>query len=564
MYSKSLTTAAVLTLVMMGLAGCSRTVEDVSRWEEAGKVEKLTEALVDPKAEVRIAALQSLGTLKAETAIDTISACFNDAEDNVVLAAVKALASMESLSTITPLIAALKLDNATARIVAADALGALKAPSAVKPLAEFLETADEDEQLTVIKALASIGREEGSQPLADLFKANPSMQIRMASLDALPKTGGAVAWKALVNALADNNMRIREAARSILIQTGRPVIPSVIDGLSSGNTMVRSESIKLLSDLGAVPESGRGLVWYQLARWSLTEDTDTSKEIINLLVSKGTSVIPTLIEAASLDVDDIREPAAEVLEWMGESALEDVMDAAGRIASRRAKEWLGSRTDWVGAPSVYLDFFAAVSALNPDFPAPEDSKAMFISNAKTERAFIPDMITSLDQGTDEEKEWTIRKLKAAGPSASLPLLAAITSSNTVIAEAAATIMEERKDPRAYEALANALQQRVDAGDPLSNSPIYTALINLNRPEAEPLLMKVRPNTARAIQLFERQYPAARVIGADTTDPYTDNEAPVSIHLAYVLSGAPGSLDVTFRKDVQGNWHPSPALPDKLP
>jgi hypothetical protein len=70
---------------------------------------------------------------------------------------------------------------------------------------------------------------------------------------------------------------------------------------------------------------------------------------------------------------------------------------------------------------------------------------------------------------------------------------------------------------------------------------------------------VRPNTARAIQLFKRRHPDARVIAADTTDLYADNETPISFHLAYMLNGTPGSLDVTFSKDANGNWHPSPAL-----
>ena len=121
----------------------------------------------------------------------------------------------------------------------------------------------------------------------------------------------------------------------------------------------------------------------------------------------------------------------------------------------------------------------------------------------------------------------------------------------------------QEDQRAYEPLTNALQRRIDAGEPLSDSSIYTALSKLNRLEADPLLQKIRPNTARAIQLFERQYRDARVIAADTMDPYTDNEAPIVFHLAYQENGVPGRLDVTFKKDSQGNWLPSPALPYTL-
>jgi len=572
MYSKCLTTA-VLGLMMMGLTGCSRTVDDVARWEEAGRIDKLTEALADPKAEVREAALQSLGTLKAETAIDNISACFNDAEESVVLASVNALAALESNSAVTPLIAALKLDHADARMIAIHALGALKAPSAVNPLAEMLNRAKGDELLAVIESLGSIGSEQASRSLVDKLSTAGSTDIRKACIDALPETGGPVALKALVDALADHDDLIRETAKTSLIKIGDPAIPSIMDGLRSDNREVRKASVALLRGLSAIPTQGYALAWYQMARATTDDNREIDPETVHILAGMGMDAVTPLIEAAAHSDAEVRDYAAISLETIGEPCASK---AATRVLARAkpdAKVWFQGRTEWSGAPSWRLDLWGAVAALNPQFEHDAGKVAtlkgggvnaaalLSRSDFKADRPYIPLLIHLL--GDRSCSSAASKQLTAAGYKATFPLIAALEGDDIAIAEGAAAILAPQEDQRAFEPLTHALQQRVDAGEPLSNSYIYTALIKLNQLTADPLLLKVRPNTARAIQVFERQYRTAHVIAADTTDPYTDNEAPVTFHLAYQENGASGSLDVTFKKDERGNWNPSPALPYQL-
>lgn len=574
MYSKCFT-ATLIALAMIGLTGCSRTVEDVAKWEADGKVDKLTEALADPKAEVREAALQSLGSLKAEAAIDDIAACYNDSEDSVVLASVAALAVMENKATITPLIAALKLNIPAARMTAIQALGNLKAPSAVKPLAELLEGATEEEQLAVIAALAAIGREAGSQPLVDLFTASPSMKVRRACLDTLPKTGGSTAMKALVNALADNDQTIRAAAKAHLTDLGDSAIPSIEFGLRSHQREVRAASVALLRELNAIPAKGPAWVWFQLAVSTTDDHPEIDVKTVDTLVEMGLDAVTPLMEAAAHSDAEIRDYALVCLEAIGEPCYRNVVTLAQQWAKPDAKSWWHQgRSEWSGAPSWRIDLWAAVAAVSPQFEYDAKTAALLKAGGseaealitrpdfKAARPYIPLLINLL--GDPSCAAAASDKLAAAGFKATLPLIAALEDESNAIAEGAAAIIGAHADQRAYEPLKNALQRRIDAGDMLSNSAIYTALIKLNRPDSEPLLMKVRPNTARAIQLFERRYPTARVIGADTTDPYTNNAAPVTIHLAYLLRGVPGSLDVTFRKDAEGDWHPAPALPDTLP
>jgi HEAT repeat protein len=572
MYEKYLT-AVILTLIMTGLTGCSRTVEDVVKWEASENIEKLTGALSDPKAEVREAALQSLATLKLESTIDDIAACFNDSEDSVVLASVNALAAMESPSTVTPLIAALKLENPAANMTAAEALGTLKAPSAVKPLAEMLDRENEEELLTVITAMGSIGRQAGSRSLVDTLSSSSSATVRMACIDALSATGGSVALNGLVDTLSDSDDLIREAAKSSLIKIGDPAIPSIIDGLRSDDRVVRKASVALLSDLDAIPVEGDTLAWYQMARATTDESKEIDPETVSILTGMGMDAIPPLLEAAAHSDADIRDYAVISLESIGEPCGPKATTLVLARAKPDAKAWFQGRTDWSGAPSWRIDLWGAIAALNPQFEYDADTEATLKSGGSeaiallarpdfmVTRPHIPLLINLLGDKTCAEA--ARKKLTSAELKAAFPLIAALEDENIAIAESAAAILAPQEDPRAYDPLTNVLQRRIDAGEPLSNSSIYTAMIKLNRLEADPLLQKIRPNTARAIQLFERQYRDARVIAADTMDPYTDYEAPIVFHLAYQENGAPGRLDVTFRKDSQGNWLPSPALPYTL-
>ena len=572
MYGKCLATAA-LAFMMIGLAGCSRTVEDVVKWETSGNVEKLTEALSDPKAEVREAALRALGTLKVEAAIDAIAACFNDAEEHVVLASVNALAAMESQSAVTPLIAALTLEVPEAHLTAAEALGILKAPSAVKPLAALLNSANEKELLTVIAAMGRIGEEAGSRPLADKLFSSSSATIRKACIDALSATGGPVALKALVNALSDRDDVIREAAKTSLIKIGDPAIPSIMDGLRSDDQGVRGASVALLRGLSAIPVEGYALAWYQIARATSDAGTEIDPETVNILAGMGMDAATPLLEAAGHSDPEIRDYAAIALESIGEPCASKAATLVLSRAIPDAKAWFQGRTEWSGAPSWRIDLWGAVAALNPQFEYSPSTAATLKaggagaaaliarSDFMAMRPYIPGLINLL--GDDACAKTAGAQLTKAGFKAAFPLIAALGDEDRTVAEGAAAILAPQEDPRAYESLTNVLQRRIDEGDRLSNSSIYTALVKLNRLDADPLLMKVRPNTERAIQLFERQYRDARVIAANSLDPYTDNEAPIVIHLAYQENGLQGRLDVTFKKDAQGNWHPSPALPYRL-
>ena len=565
----------VLATALGLVAGCSRTVDDVTKWEAGGETQKLEEALSDPKFEVRKAAAQSLGRLKVSDAVDLLATCLNDEEDSVRIAAVDALIEIGTPSTVTPLIAALKLDNMEIRIRAATTLGKMKADAALEALVEALDDPDEALQITACKSIGQIASESGSQPLANkLANAATSAQVRIACINALASTGGSVALKALVDTLADSDDRIREEATTAIIKIGDAAIPSIMEGLRSENATVRSASIALLRGLSAIPTRDSGLVWYQLARASVSDEERVKTSVIEILAEEGESAVPTLLTAVAQNVPSIRETAALTLEWIGDAAVEQSVNRANRAAKPRAKQWYDDRTEWAGAPSTLLDLWGAVSALNPDLEIDEETLSALQGGGSTanrilrrsgfeaSRVYIPYIIKLFGDATCATAAKA--KIVEAGANASLPLIAAIASDDLAVAETAADLLSDPPDDRAFKPLMEAIQRRLDNGESLSLSPLYSALQKQENIEAEPLLLQIRPNTGRAIQVFSTQFHDAKIVGAETSDPYTDSEAPVTFRIGYTQAGAPGSLEVTFKKDDRGNWRPSPALPYRLP
>lgn len=549
---------------MLGLAGCSRTVDDVERWESKNKVEKLKGALTDPKMEVRLSAAEALGRIKSESAVDDLANRINDEEAEVVLAALDALIMIGGHSVSTPLVAALNLDIEEARLKAAAALGALKARGAIPSLADMLDDPSQTVQLAAIEALGEIGSQAGSVYLIEKLEADTSAQdVQIACIQAMIHTGGADAVNSLLRLLPSTDMTLSQAAREALNTIGTAANPHALNALRNADETIRAGALNLLNERQIVPSEGEDLIWYFLANASFKRDEQTWEQTLSSLTEQGESALSTLVDAACHPDPVIREIACQTLEHIGDPALAPVMARVNKEANPQARIWFEDRSTWRGAPSKYLDLFGAVSALNPGFPQRMNSTEMLTSSVTTgERAYIPMLINLL--GSAEHREQTEVQLKACGIKAVLPLMAALHDPDEGVVERAAALLVELSDPRAMEPLIQALRARLEAGEQLSNSPIYTALIKLDESEAEPLLLKIRPNTERAKQVFSRHYPEAKASSAMTTDSYRDNEAPITITIGYTKAGRYRSLDMTFESDPDGNWQPSKDLPEELP
>jgi len=588
--------ATLVLLLSMGLVGCSRTIEDVARWKTNSNEEKLIDALQDPKIEIRITAAEALGELKAETAVDALGALYNDKEDEAVLAAVKAMAAIGSKSTTTPLVAALKLDDVRARAVAAEGLGNLRVTSAIDALAEALGDSEEEVQCAAANSLGQIGDEKGSRPLAGKLNSG-SEKLRLTCVISLGQIAGKVATDGLISAMNDKNTEVRNMAIDSLVAIGKPSVPPALEALKNDNGRIRSGAIFILESLDADPTTGSDRIWFQLARVSTDNQTTIDTAVVLELAKMDGDTFETLLEAAGHNVADFREHASQALETIGQPCIEKVLEAASHT-DPESLAWFDERSTWSGAPSWRIDLWGAIATLNPDFTLDSATvaamqsqgskafQAMASPEFSSTRAYIPLLIGLLgDQTTpppeqpdfDQDGMPIVKKavdrfdgranqqaaqdeLITAGDRAVLPLIAALTDDDTLVAGHAAEILGELGDRRAAEPLIEILEQKMAEGEPLTASPFYAALQKMDDPAAEPILLKIPPDTGRAICVFERRYADIRVTMAESLD----DDRPTVFRLGYIRDGKVGETRIAFAQNQAGDWVPSPPLPDNLP
>ena len=586
---------------LLGLTGCSRTVDDVAKWQASGNIEKLIKALQDPKYEVRLAATEALGQLKAERAVDDLASLYNDSEEEIIKAAVVALAEIGTPATVTPLSAALKLDFTESRTLAATRLGELKAVGAIPQLVEALDDTDSAVQLAAAKALGQTGDSAASQGLAGKLD-DPSADLRVACVESLGLTGGDAAAAALVRAMGDSESKVSKAAVSSLKNLGSPATPYALKALRNENREIRAGALSVLRAHNTIPDSGNDFIWYQLARASVDSKEDIDKGVVAQLYKTGDAAVDTLLEAAAHPVEDFREHATLALERMGQRVLDKALAAAEAQANTDAEKWFAARGSWAGAPSWKIDLWAALASLDPSFSTDSavisslemQARPAFtvIANPQfgTSREYIPHMIALLGDTTkpppeqpdyDEdgipvikkkrdmfrgEANRTIsrQKLAEAGYKATLPLIAAIEDDDELVAGHAADILGGQGEKRALRPLMNVVKRKLSAGETLTDSPFYIALQKMDEPTAEPLLLKIRPNPDRAMQVFARQYPDIRPISAETKDETGDLSQPVTFRIGYIDKGRIAELIVTFMPNGEGDWIPAPPLPEQLP
>ncbi len=595
-FARLFTAAALLSL-----AGCSRTVDDVAKWKAAGNAEKLIGALADPKYEVRLEAAAALGELQAGQAVDDLAALYNDPEEDVIRTAVTALAAIGSPATVTPLTAALKLSDPETRLLAAETLGSLQAVGAVSQLAEALDDSEAAVQLAAAAALGEIGDASGSAGLAGKLN-DASAELRRTCAAALGRTGGETGTAALLGALADSDAAVAETAKASLIEIGEPALPAVLLALRHEEKAVRAGALAILRKHQAVPESGADLIWYQLARVSVDAEPGIDDGVVKNLVKTGPDAADTLLEAAAHPVSDFREHALYALGQLGEPVLEKTVAAAEAKAGPAGKKWFAARGSWPGAPSWRIDLWAAAAALNPAFSPDRSMVSSLQMQARPAynvlqdpqftltREYVPDLIVLLGDTTEpapEEPEYDAQgmpvikakrdlfsgelnrraaaeMLRKAGDLAVLPLIAAVEDDHELIAGSAAAILGSMGEKRALEPLMHVVRRRLEAGAVLTDSPFYTALQQMDDPEAEPLLLQIRPNADRAMQVFARKYTDTRPISAETKGETEDLTQPVHFRIGYIDRGRVGEAMISFARDDAGRWVPNPALPDQPP
>ncbi|VGO20365.1 HEAT repeat domain-containing protein [Pontiella sulfatireligans] len=578
--------AAVAALVAL-LSGCGETTTDtVKQWQAAGNISKLVGATdASSDQDIRLAATEALGALKAEEAIEPLGALIVDQDLGVALNAIRALAQYNSPAAQKHLLSVLEAGTPRGRAIAAEALGECPLPEAVDPLIKMLDDEYEPAVLGAAVSLGKIGNAKAVEPLSAKVQSM-SQPLRLACVQSLSSIGGETAIPGLALALGDISDDVRNPAVATLVALGPASIPIAQEALRSTDEKVRQSGMAILEGVNQIPSSGDGFVWYQLGKTQM----DKKKILINTavieqLASQGGNAVDALLEAAAHPNAAVREHALQALEQIGEPGANKAAEAAETQAGPEAKRWFAGRGNWRGAPSWRLDLWGGVVALNPNFelnPAKTaqleemDSDArrvMANSQFMPTREYIPLLVSQLSytetSGTSnphmaEHLKLATKQLKRLDRKAELPLIAAVSDPDPQTAGNAAEILMAMGSPNAEPVIIDAFSKQLEAGAPLGDTPFYRALQKIDNPATEPLLIMAYPNAERALQVFKRKYPGARASIMPSQSVYEGDDKPLAFQVGYYSGKHIKEMKVTFRKHKNGEWKPFPALPDALP
>jgi HEAT repeat protein len=527
-------------IALLMLISCSRTLDDIAKWEATGNHLKLIEALQDNDPSIGIAAAEALGNLQTPEAILPLAACLNQTNELLITTAVQALARLEHPDTITPLTAALRLEQTEAQSIAINALGAMKATGAIPTLGELIPFATTQQKRLIITAFEEIASPAAAPYLiSQLEQGTPAIQA--ASAQALGQTGGEGAVDALIKTLASDNPATAQAALTALIKIGKEAVQPLIQALRSESQQMREQTLTILRKMKAIPTRGADSIWFRLAAAAqqLKKEIDPSL-LQRIAVEKWTE---TLLDAAAHPNEIIRTHATTALEKMGESAL----DAAYERANVLHEPWFKERNNWAGAPTWRIDLWAAISTLHPNLP-------------QSPHYQIPHLIKKLE--SPETRASSIRTLQAYAPYARLPLIAALNQTSLALAEQAALLLSAPIQPDALEPLMQRASLELDRNQPLVDSPLNEALQRFDAPEAEEVLSRIRPNTERALRCFERHFTDTRAISAEKIETPTQQQE--CYRIGYISTGRVEDFTLTFVYSSTGRWIIQPELPNQLP
>ncbi|MBE9040864.1 HEAT repeat domain-containing protein [Oscillatoriales cyanobacterium LEGE 11467] len=170
--------------------------------------------------------------------------------------------------------------------------------------------------------------------------ALPDTRLRQLAADRLGQMGAraGAAVSALMEALDDEDERVRIQSSVALGNIGVEAIPALVNAFKKDNKEVRSGAAFALERMGAVAIPG-------LVAALKLEDSDVLSGTVFALERMGTTAIPTLIEALKKGDNNVRVLAAIVLGRIGSPAVEALVEAfqTGNAAVRHhAANALGS------------------------------------------------------------------------------------------------------------------------------------------------------------------------------------------------------------------------------
>lgn len=279
----------------------------------------LSSVLLDRRWRVRRAAAKALQWIVHPRTVSALAMALQDRDANVREAAARALGQIRRPEGAAPLMSALRDRNAAVRRAAAWALGELELRpsggllSLVEALIAALRDRDGEVREAAVRALGKIGR-PAVPPLLDALRSRQAQRARTMIIAALKEIADCSAVPALLEAIADTDWHVRQAAAEALGEIGDArAIEPLVRTLGDRHDGPRWAAVDALAKIGAptVPALVEAL---RVTEWRLRWAAVTALGKIG--------------EPAVLPLLQLLMSGGQEVRWAAEAALAQIGDAA--------------------------------------------------------------------------------------------------------------------------------------------------------------------------------------------------------------------------------------------
>jgi HEAT repeat protein/beta-lactamase regulating signal transducer with metallopeptidase domain len=287
-------------------------------------VPALMEALSDASVEVRLAAVQSLGTLQDPRAIAALGKALKEDNDaRVREAAAEALGEISDARAVPFLLDALKTErHAGVREEIVNALQEIDDPSAVPGIIAVIKDPSPAVRRAAVSALGDFEAQSALGAIMDLAK-DDDVEVRRQVADALSDLENADALNTLISLSRDSDAEVRASAVGGLgnLEDSRALNP-LLAALKDPNSEVRSHAADAIHNIPDIRTAPRALI-DALA----DSDAEVRQQVAHALGSiEDEAAVPALKRALSDTNVEVRRAVAEALsEIRGVEAINALM-----------------------------------------------------------------------------------------------------------------------------------------------------------------------------------------------------------------------------------------------
>jgi HEAT repeat protein len=205
-------------------------------------LQALARALGDPDVEVKVRAAEALGASHDPSAVLSLLGHVDESNLKVQLAVIAALLELRDPRAVVALVGKVQDGRAQVREAVARALAAFGGDRVASALGLLLRDADDGVRLAAVTSLGRVTGADGVDAIVHALNTDPSLDVRVAAVHALARTGEARAAKVLVELLDGARSEVAGEAKLALSGMGAAAAPELSACLSGQPSRARADA----------------------------------------------------------------------------------------------------------------------------------------------------------------------------------------------------------------------------------------------------------------------------------------------------------------------------------